>query len=278
MLLMFAGKISSAQEAAVVLPEDKMTDRKGQVYITWGYNRAYYDKSTVHFKGENYDFTLHDARAEDMPESWDPDVYLNPTQFTVPQFNFRMGYYFNKNTAISGGWDHMKYHLIPYQMVDMSGTISDEHYSIEEYTGTFDHTSILYTPQFMDYHHSDGFNFIRVALERRVPFWEAQNKKMMLTFSGCVSAGVMMPWTDFTFFGVNNPNKPHISGYGFSTSAAIRYEFFRYFFLQVNAQFGWSNLTDILLEDPLDSRAEQKIVFFERSFALGGYIPINVKD
>ena len=143
---------------------DLVSDKKGQFYVTWGYNRAFYNKSTVHFKGENYDFTLHNVRAEDMPEEWDPKVYLNPGQFTVPQFNFRIGYYFNRNTAISGGWDHMKYHITQYQMVKMSGYISDEHYGLEEYTGNFDNTNVLYTPSFMDYHHSDGFNFVRLSL------------------------------------------------------------------------------------------------------------------
>lgn len=248
--------------------------KEHQFYVTWGYNRAYYNKSDVHFKGEGYDFTLHDVRAEDMREKFEADVYLNPLQFTVPQFNFRAGYYFKKNTAISMGWDHMKYHIIPTQLVKIDGYIDPDKYHLPEYTGDFHHDYILYKPSFMDYHHSDGFNFIRVALEQRVPFWESKNGNHVLAMNASVSAGAFLPWTDFTFFGVGHRNKPHFAGYGASLHAGFRYEFFRYFFMQVAAQVGWSNLTNVMLEDELPSRADQKISFIERSWALGGYIPI----
>jgi len=248
---------------------------RGKIFVTWGYNRAYYNRSDIHFKGEHYDFTLHDARAEDMPEKFNPKVYLNPTQFTVPQFNFRAGYYFKSNTAISLGWDHMKYHLVPTQQVKISGFIDEDFYPLYEFNGQFYEESILYGPSFMDYHHSDGFNFIRLAIEQRVPFMASNNGRHVLAFNGSFSAGAVMPWTDFTFFGVHHRNKPHFAGYGISIHAGLRYEFFKHFFLQFTAQSGWSNLNDILLEDHLSSRASQKIVFLERAWAFGAYIPIN---
>lgn len=263
------------------LPAEAQTDDHAitnRLFVTWGYNRAYYDKSDIHFKGEHYDFTLHNARAEDMPEKFSPDVYFNPTQFTVPQFNFRAGYYFRPNTAISIGWDHMKYHLVPTQLVKISGYIDEEFYLLDEFNGTFSGESILYTPSFMDYHHSDGFNFIRMALEQRVPFWISKNGKHIIAFNGSVSLGAVMPWTDFTFFGEHHRNKPHFAGYGASVHAGFRYEFFRHFFIQATAQAGWSNLPDIMLEDHLPSRASQRIIFLERAWALGAYIPIKLKN
>ncbi|MFM7104571.1 MAG: hypothetical protein ACKOW8_03550, partial [Flavobacteriales bacterium] len=83
-------------------------EKERQFYVTWGYNRAFYKPSDIHFKGDGYDFTLRQARAEDLPEKFS-DIYFNINQFTVPQFQFRLGYYFSKNTAVSAGWDHMKY-------------------------------------------------------------------------------------------------------------------------------------------------------------------------
>jgi len=249
--------------------------RKGQLSVYWGYNRAYYNKSDIHFKGANYDFTLHQARGEDMPEKFDPEVYFNLTQLTIPQFNFRVGYFVGENTSISIGWDHMKYRLITTQLLKISGTISDEVYDMEGYTGTFDHDYILYKPGFVDFHHSDGFNFIRVALEQRVPIISDRKGNHLVAFFGGVSLGVLMPWTDFTFFGEHFRNKPHFAGYGASINAGFRYEFFKWFFLQANAQAGRANMPDIVLENELASRASQKISFFERSWALGGYIPLG---
>jgi hypothetical protein len=247
-------------------------------YVTWGYNRAYYNKSDIHFKGEGFDFTLYDVRAEDMPEEFSTDVYFNPTQFTVPQFNFRAGYYFAENTAISLGWDHMKYRIIPTQLLRINGNIDENKSNLDQYTGNFSNEFILYSPSFMDYHHSDGFNFIRLAIERRQPFlkWGKMGNHV-LAFNGSASIGAMMPWTDFTFFGVNHRNKPHFAGYGMSLHAGIRYELYRYFFIQVAGQAGWSHMPDILLEDHLPSRAEQKITFFERTWAIGAYFGFKKK-
>ncbi|MDZ4822417.1 MAG: hypothetical protein SH856_03055 [Flavobacteriales bacterium] len=269
---------TAAQEESSILPRHRNgTVREGQIFIHWGYNRAYYNQSDIHFKGDGYDFTLHEARADDMPEEWNPKVYLSPTQFTVPQSNFRAGYYFHDNWGVSAGWDHMKYQLIQTQLLRISGYIDEEKYFDPEYTGTFNNDNILYTHRFMDYHHSDGFNFIRVALDRRQPIWSSLNLKHELVFNGSLSAGAMMPWTDFTFFGEKHRNWPHFAGYGASLNMGMRFEFFRWFFLQANAQMGWSNLKDIILEESAASRAEQKITFFERSFALGGYIPVKKK-
>jgi hypothetical protein len=258
------------------MPARAGSERKDEFFITWGYNRAYYNPSDLHLKGEGFDFTLFDVRAADMPEKWDPAIYLNPTKLTIPQFNFRIGYYFKSNWAFSAGWDHMKYRLITTQSVRMSGHIDPEVYFDPDYTGTFDNTYILYKPSFMDFHHSDGFNFIRLALERRLSLWTSLNGKYEVVMNGSVSGGAMMPWTDFTFFRARYRNWPHFAGYGVSISAGFRFEFFRHFFLQVNAQSGWSHLGDIMLQDSAPSRGEQNISFFERSFALGGYIPISL--
>lgn len=253
--------------------------KKGQLYITWGYNRAFYNKSDIHFQGDGYDFTLEKARADDMPEKFDPEVYFNLTQLTIPQFNFRMGYYFGKNTCFSAGWDHMKYRLVTTQLLRINGYIDSEKYPSDlgngyQYSGNFDHDYILYNPGFMDYHHSDGFNYIRFSLEHRVPFWKSKNEKMTAALNAAISAGAMMPWTDWTFFGERNRNNLHIAGYAGSISLGARFEFFKYYFIQGNAQLGRSFMPDIVLELPKPSRASQNITFFEGSWAVGGYIPL----
>lgn len=247
-------------------------EKERQFYVTWGYNRAFYKPSDIHFKGDGYDFILRQAKAEDMPEKFS-DVYFNINQFTVPQFQFRLGYYLSKNTAVSAGWDHMKYHLIPVQLISIDGYIDPAKYPDPDYSGNFNNTSILYTGKFMDYHHSDGFNFVRLAIEQRIPFWSVLNGKMIAAMNGSASMGAMVPWTDFTFFGLHHRNKLHVAGYGASLSAAFRLEFMQYLFLQLSAQAGWCNMPDIMLEDHLPSRASQKITFLERSWSLGGYIP-----
>lgn len=248
------------------------TDKHRSFYFYWGYNRAYYNRSDVHFKGDGYDFTLERAWAHDMPEKFDPAVYFNPTQLTVPQFNFRAGYYLRPDLSISLGWDHMKYHLVPTQYIRINGTIDPTKYPLENHSSEFNHEYFLYTPAFMNYHHSDGFNFVRAGLEKRLPFWRSRNRKFTGVLYGGPSFGFMLPWTDFTFYGKHYENKPHIAGIGMSLNCGGRFEMGKHFFVQVNAQCGWTSMNDIILQWPDDARASQRIVFLERSWALGTYI------
>jgi hypothetical protein len=260
--------------------------RKGQLYVYWGYNRAYYAESDIHFKGAGYDFTLKDVDAEDMPETFLWKTYFNPAKLSIPQFNLRVGYYVGKNTAISFGADHMKYRIIQTQLMRIDGYIDESYSELSEYTGDFDNEYILYTPKFMDFHHSNGFNFLRASIEQRAPIWTSKNGQHHFVMNGAASAGVIMPWTDWTFFGQRWLNNLYPAGYGFSLSGGARFEFKKWFFVQVNAQVGWTDLPGIILQrnpntgtltSDKNGRADQKIQFVERSWGLGGYIPFKTK-
>ena len=91
-LFVFMGITSFAQSSTE--PQSSwggVSDRKGQNYFYWGYNRASYLRSYIHFKGDGYDFELKEVSATDMPAKFDPNVYLNIKYFSVPQFNVRFG-------------------------------------------------------------------------------------------------------------------------------------------------------------------------------------------
>ena len=40
-------------------------NNKGDIYSYWGWNWSWYSKSDIHFTGDNYDFTIHNAAAQD---------------------------------------------------------------------------------------------------------------------------------------------------------------------------------------------------------------------
>src|SRR5690606_40841590 len=81
---------------------------KGKFFVSWGGNRAAFTKSDITFKGEDYNFTIKDVTAEDKPKGWHID-YINPTRITIPQTNFKLGYFISDNYSIAIGMDHMKY-------------------------------------------------------------------------------------------------------------------------------------------------------------------------
>jgi len=109
--------------------------RKGEFYFYWGWNRSLYGKSDINFKGTDYDFTFSDVKAKDRQTPFSFKKYLNPTHMTIPQYNFRIGYYIKDHYSISLGADHMKYVVTPNQRVSIhgnitqSGTIYDGNYN-----------------------------------------------------------------------------------------------------------------------------------------------------
>jgi len=133
--------------------QNSVDNNKGDVYSYWGWNWSWYSKSDIHFKGDNYDFTIYNASAQDRQTEFNFDKYLNPATITIPQYNFRVGYFIKKNIDISFGVDHMKYVLEQDQLARVSGFIEN---SGTVYDGVYDNTLLPISEGFLKYEHSDG--------------------------------------------------------------------------------------------------------------------------
>lgn len=257
---------------AQVSTDFQVRELENSFYVTWGYNRSYYRPSTIEFKGEQFDFTLQDVTAHDDPEEFQAKVYLNPLKFTIPQFNFRLGYYIKENLSLSVGWDHMKYVITLPQRVTIDGYIDPQISST--YGGTYVNQTIDLQTNFVQYEHTDGLNYVRVGLEKYAPFYSTNNNVIRVDMSMSASAGFMLPWTDFQFFNTRYRNRPHLSGWAVSGTMAPRIHFKNIFFLQWQVQYGYIRMGDILLQDDASSRAKQEIFFNETSISLGANLPI----
>lgn len=139
----------------------KEADAKGTLFFYWGYNRSFYTKSNIQFKGSGYDFTMAGARAHDNPSKlgWH---YLNPTSLTVPQFNVRIGYYIKNNWAISVGYDHLKYIFADHNQVRLSGYIEPGLDTESNLSGNYDNVDYTTDRTNFHYENSDGLNYLRV--------------------------------------------------------------------------------------------------------------------
>ena len=109
LLISFSGFSQNTED---ITPEKYTAHNKGKIFIAFGGNRDYFTKSDIHFKGNNFDFTINDAEAHDKPKGWHID-YINPTRFTIPQTNMRFGYFISDHYAVSLSIDHMKYIFTP---------------------------------------------------------------------------------------------------------------------------------------------------------------------
>jgi hypothetical protein len=264
-----------------VLSQDttKQIKKARSYFFYYGYHRNFYSPSDIHYKSEHYDFTLYDAKANDMPASI--HQYFDLKNISVPQYNVRFGAEWKNNWFISIGVDHHKYRLTPTQNITIGGYINPsslQYYNADslittsdEYTGSFSSSdSLLYRREFMDFHHSNGMNQFRISLEKRIHLINLPKAKSNLELYAGVGLGAIVCWTDFTFFRTRYLNNLHLSGFGISGIYGVRYIYKERFFVQYGFQNGINFLTNIQLENKgSNARAEQRIHYFERGVQVG---------
>ena len=142
-----------AQDTAT--PEKYTAHNKGKFFVYWGGNRESYTKSDIRFYGNDYDFTLQNVTAYDKPKGWHVD-YVNPARMTIPQTNFRLGYFINDHYNITIGVDHMKYVMAQNRAVDINGFYPDP----GTYGESLPNGQVLLTEDFLTFEHTDGLNYV----------------------------------------------------------------------------------------------------------------------
>ncbi len=243
------------------------TVKKGSMYLYWGWNRSWYADSDLHFKGNDYDFNLKNVQATDRQSPFSTKIYLNPSYATIPQYNFRVGYFLSEKYNISFGVDHMKYVVTQDQIVNIDGDI---HLSDSAYNGQYTGQNIALKEDFLKFEHTDGLNFINVDFRRFYELWTT--KKVTLNVMGGLGVGVMVPKTNTTLLEKPRYDEFHLSGYGFSGAVGLNVSFWKYFFIQSEYKLGYISMPKIRTTyDRVDS-ADQKIWFSQVNILFGGNI------
>ncbi|MBP7809731.1 MAG: hypothetical protein KA163_10590 [Bacteroidia bacterium] len=222
---------------------------KGSFYFTWGYTRAWYSKSTIHFsdhsgkmrdnntgKPTDYDFTVYNATASDRP---DFRGIVDIVNITIPQFVAHAGYYFNnkQDFGIEINYDHTKYVVDDYQKVRVKGT----------FNGTsVDKDTILDPKNFLHFEHTDGANFWMLNFLKR---WKIYNpgKRLHIGWVAKAGAGIVYPRTDVTLFGERLNNKWHIAGWIAGVETGVRTEFLKYGVFEFTAKGSYADYRKVLV-------------------------------
>ena len=70
-------------------------ERKHEIYFSWGYNTEWYTHSNVRINQPalGNDFVFRDISGHDH-RGWDEQLFTKA--LTIPQYNYRLGYIFNK--------------------------------------------------------------------------------------------------------------------------------------------------------------------------------------
>lgn len=281
--LIFTNTIRAQEE--VKIQEKYTAHNKGKFFVSWGGNRDSYSKSDITFKGKDYNFTIDNSKAQDKPKGWHVD-YINPTRMTIPQTNFRMGYFINDHYSIAIGVDHMKYVLQQNQVANVTGSINlplTEDGSI--YNGTYNNTPVDFSQgtgvngiPFLTFEHTDGLNYVNTEFSRHDDisslFKITNTDKIQVNLTEGVGVGLLYPKTNTTLLGKDRHDDFHVSGFGTSLKAGLNVTFFKHFYIQGEIKGGYINMQDIRTTQSADDTASQEFFFLQRIIAFGGIFKI----
>ena len=261
LILSFLGKVTFSQKNI----NSSSTD-KGHFFVSWGWNRAAYTKSNISFKGSDYDFQLRKVVAHDKPSKINFRNYLQIDRLTIPQTNFRVGYFVRNNLSVSIGFDHMKYVMDNDQTVFMKGVITQR----GQFEGNYNGEKKI-TADFLTYEHSDGLNYINVEVEKYYKLLHGLNNKFTLYGFLGGGAGILMPRTDIKLMNYERSDAFHVSGFGVNIKAGIQATLFKHLFIKFENKNGYINMPDINLHKKgVPGRAKQ-FFFFTAVDGMIGY-------
>jgi hypothetical protein len=250
------------------------SSNKGKFFVSWGGNRDSYSKSDIRFKGDGYDFTIKDATAKDKPKGWHVD-YINPTRMTIPQTNFKLGYFISDHYTVALGVDHMKYVMHRNRNRTIDGYIdlpTDESGSV--YNGVYNNESVFISSDMLKFEHTNGLNYVYGEFARFddiSSIFGIQNTDVFqINITEGLGAGVLYPKTNTTLLEKERYDEFHVSGYGLSANIGLNLLVLKHFFIQLDAKGGYINMNDIRTTSNTSEHAEQSFYFFQRVISFGG--------
>ena len=204
------------------------TERKGEFYFSWGYNKAYYTNTNVRVNqptlGNN--FTFKNTQLVDNP-GW--DHALLTMQLSIPQYNYRIGYFIDKekDLAFEINFDHTKALFRNDQAVRMVGTFNNRPVDssfVFSKTGTG--TSKNY------YYLNNGANFLLFNIVKRKRFTNLSSK--LFDFDGLAKFGIgpLIPHVENTLFGEKNNGTFQFGGWNTGVEYALRSTFKKHVYLE----------------------------------------------
>jgi hypothetical protein len=260
---MFIALSGYAQE---VIKPSIVTPKKGEFFLTWGYNWSWYSNSDIKFEGENYNFELKNVKAADKQTPFTFHNYFHPAYITTPQYNLRLGYFFSDHYSISLGLDHMKYVARPDQPLEISGWIQN---SGTIYDGVYNNETVLLEEGFLEFEHTDGLNYINAELRRFDDLFTLhKNIKMNLLYGAGI--GFIYPKTNSVLLNNDRYDQFNLAGYGLHALFGVGFTFFEHLIVKTELKGGYINLPTIRTTSNTSDSASQSFFFGQYNFSVGG--------
>lgn len=262
--LLLCCEVFAASGQLVSFP--KADERQGSLFFYWGYNTSFFSKTNLHFTGPNYDFTVYDLKASDRPSAFGWE-YFNPATFSVPQYNFRLGYFITPRLAISGGMDHMKYVVRQGQPTRMSGVITNQ--ASDKYAGSYLNAPVTLDADLLTFEHTNGFNYVSLDFEYLQPVVSAWKNKVSLSWNTGIGGVWVVTKTDVRVMGDGLDNDFHVAGYAMSAKTGPRIEFFNKVFIASELKGGYASIPSVLIKNAAPEIGDHNLMFLEHYVVAG---------
>ncbi len=257
--------VFSLLSCTAILAKDTVPPKKhGSIYFSWGYNTAWYTKSTVGIRQQSLgnDYKLVKVNAHDN-KGW--NYRLLNQELTIPQYNYRLGYYFNnkQDLAIEINFDHVKYIIEDNQQVRLDGKLNST--SVNQDI-TFSRQNGFY------YFLNNGANFLLFNLVKRKNLYSTNDRKLYVDFTGKAGIGPVIPHVENSLFGKKNDKGFQIGGWNAGVETALRITFMKYAYIEFAQKVDYARYSNLKV---YEGRARQSFGTYELIMSLGAILPTS---
>lgn len=236
--------------------------KKGEFYASWGYNKEWYTASSIHVKqpslGNDYKFVK--VLATDKP-GWNEGIFNKA--ISIPQYNYRVGYFFKDNWAFEINFDHTKYQVKPDQLLHIKGTIDNK--PVDDFEPNTDHRILAYQL-------NNGANFLLFNLVHRKQLTNFNTNWFNLSLLLKGGVGIVIPHVENTIYGESNDAGFQFGGFAIGGEAAVRATLFKYGFLEYCNKLVGARYYNLKVHE---GRASQTFGCYEMIANIGVSFPIK---
>lgn len=250
-----------AQEATSINSRKFKIVKNGSFYLSWGYNKEWYSRSNIHINqpSEGNSYTMHKVKAHDNP-GWDKDLFKKG--LTIPQYNYRIGYFFNEqqDLAFEINFDHTKYIIADNQNILIKGKFAHNPINRE----------VLFASPQSFYFLNNGANFLLFNLVKRFEIYRLPNNNINVGLLCKGGIGPVIPHVENSLFGYKNEPKFQLGGWNVGAEMSLRATFFKYAYLEFSHKLDYARYSNLKV---YNGTARHAFYTYELILSIGISIP-----
>ena len=247
-----------------VSAQEKKAPRKGEFYFSWGYNTEWFTKSNVKVNQPELanDYQFHQITGHDH-KGWDEG--LTHLALTIPQYNYRIGYFFDRIRGLGFelNFDHTKFIIADGQMANVKGRLGGRQVDTSV---LFSHANGFY------YYLNNGANFFLFNFVKRWKTYETKDGKFRLDLLGKAGIGPVIPHVQNSLFGQLNEQGFQFGGWNVGVEGTVKATFFKYAFLEYCVKADYARYSGLRV---YKGTASQAFGTFEMILNLGVTFPMG---